>query len=106
MTQTEFNAMLQTAISQGVLGYYTLKWSGEELEKLVEGALPKSGGTMTGDLRLQNGHYGRKINLGDGDYVHFYEPTDDALEIKANTLNLVLKNGKDGFLLNGKTFLP
>lgn len=53
--------------------------------------LPLSGGTLTGNLRIQNGNYGRKINFGDGDYVYLYEPTDDFLEIK----------GSKGIALNG-----
>jgi len=63
------------------------------------GALPITGGTLTGDLRIKGaGNYGTKINLGDGDYVHFYEPTDDNLEIKAKNVNFVVsgtitKNG-------------
>ena len=67
------------------------------------GALPVSGGTLTGDLRIKgNGNYGTKINLGDGDYVHFAEPSDDCLEIKAKKINFVTSNtGTDSFTLNG-----
>lgn len=57
------------------------------------GAMPAAGGTMTGDLRIKgSGNYGTKINLGDGDYVHFYEPTDDCLEIKAKKIDFVLSD--------------
>ncbi|NBI84541.1 hypothetical protein D3Z48_21340, partial [Clostridiaceae bacterium] len=67
------------------------------------GALPISGGTLTGNLRIQgNSAYGTKINLGDGDYVHFYEPTDDCLEIKAKKINFVTSDTTDArFTLNG-----
>ena len=67
------------------------------------GALPVSGGTLTGDLRIKgSSNYGTKINLGDGDYVHFAEPSDDCLEIKAKKINFVTSNtGTDSFTLNG-----
>lgn len=65
--------------------------------------LPTSGGTLTGDLRIKgSGNFGTKINLGDGDYVHFYEPTDDCLEIKAKKINFVTSaTTDDKFTLNG-----
>ncbi|MCI9077335.1 MAG: tail fiber domain-containing protein [Lachnospiraceae bacterium] len=41
--------------------------------------------TVNGNLRLKNsGNYGMKLNFGDGDYVHFYEDTDDHLNIYAS----------------------
>lgn len=52
-------------------------------------ALPISGGTLTGNLRLQSGNYGLVINLGDGDYVHISEPTDDVLELKGKSISFV-----------------
>lgn len=71
------------------------------------GALPSSGGTVSGDvtitgnLRLKgSGNYGNMINLGDGDYIHFYEPTDDYLEIKAKKINFLISGGAGGFTLN------
>lgn len=36
MTQEEFNAMLEVAISQGLFGYYTSKYSGEEMDGLLD----------------------------------------------------------------------
>lgn len=35
MTQEEFNAMLQVAISQGLFGYYTSEYSNEEMDQAV-----------------------------------------------------------------------
>lgn len=66
------------------------------------GALPIGGGTLTGDLRIKgSGNYGTKINLGDGDYVHFAEPIDDCLEIKAKKINFVTSDSTDQkFTLN------
>lgn len=55
--------------------------------------LPITGGTLTGDLRIKSGsNYGTKLNLGDGDYVHLYERTDDNLDIKAKTIDLLCTN--------------
>ena len=40
-----------------------------------------------------------KLNLGDGEYVYLYEPTDDCLEIKGNKqINLVTQK----LLMNGE----
>lgn len=74
------------------------------------GALSASGGTVdgnvtvTGNLTLKgSGNYGNKINLGDGDYVHISEPTDDCLEIKAKKINFVVSDTSDAkFTLNGE----
>ena len=68
------------------------------------GALPIGGGTLTGDLRIKgSGNYGTKINLGDGDYVHISEPTDDCMEIKAKKIHFVTSaDTDDKFTLNGE----
>ena len=39
MTQEEFNAMLQVAISQGLFGYYTSEYSNEEMDQAVGNVL-------------------------------------------------------------------
>lgn len=42
MTQEEFNAMLQVAIAQGLPGgLYTSKYSGEEMDALLDWAAEK-----------------------------------------------------------------
>lgn len=55
--------------------------------------------TVTGNLRLKgSGNYGNKLYFGDGSYAMVSEDTDDALTIKANTINLngtVKVNGSD-----------
>ena len=67
-------------------------WNGKAAGNHSHSYLPLSGGTLTGNLRLKNSsNYGLKLNFGDSDYVYFYEPTDDFLEIK----------GSRGIALNG-----
>lgn len=70
--------------------------------------MPKSGGTFTGNVRFQTGGgpYGSVINIGDGDYIHISEPTDDHLEIKASYINFVVPNtGTGRFTVNGTDIL-
>lgn len=66
-------------------------WNGKAEGNHSHSYLPLSGGTLTGNLRIQNGNYGRKLSFGDSEYVYLYEPTDDFLEIK----------GSKGIALNG-----
>lgn len=75
-----------------------------EGNNIVDTYLPKTGGTITGNLRLKgSGNYGNILNFGDGDYVHLSEPTDDHLEIKGTYINFVTSNSDSGkFTLNGK----
>lgn len=47
--------------------------------------LPLTGGTINGNLRIQSGNYGTKLNFGDGDYCYIHEPTDDNLTIHVNS---------------------
>ena len=69
-----------------------IAWNAKAAGNHTHSYLPLSGGTLTGNLRLKNsGNYGLKLNFGDSDYVYFYEPTDDFLEIK----------GSRGIALNG-----
>lgn len=57
------------------------------------GAIPISGGTLTGNLRIKNSsNYGMKLNFGDGEYVYLHESTDDNLDIKAKTINFLCTN--------------
>lgn len=66
--------------------------------------LPLAGGTLTGDLRLKGStNYGRKINFGDGDYVHLYEDTDDHLTIHAND-GITLSTGS-GYGIEASNFI-
>lgn len=48
-------------------------------------ALPISGGTVTGDLRLKSSssNYGNKLYFGDGSYCYFHEDSDDHLYLYA-----------------------
>lgn len=57
---------------------------------LASGYLPKTGGTITGDLRLKgSGDYGNTLYFGDGDFCYIAELSDDVLTIY----------GKDGINL-------
>lgn len=50
MTQEEFNAMLQVALAQGLPGgYYTSKYSGEEMDALLDKV--KAMTTETGEVQ-------------------------------------------------------
>lgn len=45
--------------------------------------------TITGNLRLKgSGNYGNSLYFGDGSYAVISEPSDDALTIKANIVNI------------------
>ena len=66
--------------------------SGGSVGNDVEGDM-----TITGNLRLKgSGNYGNTLYFGDGSYAYIQEATDDALTVKASTINLngnVLVNG-------------
>jgi hypothetical protein len=55
-----------------------------DIPDLSSSYLPISGGTLTGDLRIRNGNYGRSLFFGDGSYVYLNEDTDDHLKIYAD----------------------
>ena len=74
----------------------------------LSGLLPKTGGTLTGDLRLKptNANYGLRIRFGDGDYVYLLEDTDDHLVIYADRgLDLSTGSGYD-VTVNGIALTP
>ncbi len=50
--------------------------------------LPLTGGTLTGNLRIDDGDTDslHKLNLGDGEYVYISEPEDDRMELHATHL--------------------
>lgn len=88
-----------------------MRWTGLNLGILynpnTDAFLPLTGGTLTGNLRLQNGNFGSIINFGDGDYVHISEPSDDTMEIKGSYIRFVTGTGKPGakFTVNGINIL-
>ena len=63
---------------------------------------------ITGDLRLKgSGNYGNTLYFGDGSYCYLQEATDDALTIKATTLNLNATNvNLNGGALKAGTWTP
>ena len=74
----------------------------------LSGLLPKTGGTLTGDLRLKpaNANYGLRIRFGDGDYVYLLEDTDDHLIIYADRgIDLNTSSGYD-VTVNGVALTP
>lgn len=61
---------------------------------------------MKSGVRLKgSGNYGSVLNFGDGDQVHISEPSDDSMEIKANSINFILNGGSGSsntnFKING-----
>lgn len=67
MTQVEFNQMLQTAIAQGAVGgYYTSKYSGEEIDQRL-------GGSSIYDYAVEGGYTGTEAEfqalMGSGPWV-------------------------------------
>lgn len=57
MTQAEFNQMLQTAIAQGAVGgYYTSKYSGEEIDQRL-------GGSSIYDYAVEGGYTGTEAEF-------------------------------------------
>ena len=71
----------------------------------ISGSLTVSGTTtLEGGIRIKPSGkaYGSVINIGDGDFVHISEPTDDNLEIKAKNVNFVTTGG---LTLNNKKIL-
>lgn len=74
----------------------------------LSGLLPKTGGTLTGDLRLKpaNANYGLRIRFGDGDYVYLLEDTDDHFVIYADRgIDLNTGSGYD-VKVNGVALTP
>ena len=54
---------------------------------------PKTTRIYGSRLRLKNNTtYGCRLNFGDGDHVHLLEPSDDKLEIKADKINLLVRD--------------
>lgn len=71
MTQVEFNEMLQVALSQGLSGYYTSKYTGEEIDRRLDNAVAP----VVNDNILDNAFWGNPVNqrgqtvyTGTGDY--------------------------------------
>ena len=68
----------------------------------LDNYLPLAGGTITGNLRLKGeGHFGNKINFGDGEYVYLHEDSDDHLLIYARTGVDISVGGSDSVQING-----
>ena len=57
MTQQEFNEMLQTAISQGLFGYYTSAYSNEEMDRAIGMILGDRPGGPVGKNLLDNWYF-------------------------------------------------
>lgn len=70
--------------------------------QITSGTFGSGNYLIPGNLTLQSGNFGTKINLGDGDYVHISEPTDDCLEVKGKKINFVTSDTSSaGLTWNG-----
>lgn len=66
--------------------------------------LPLSGGTLTGDLYLRGGNYGRSIIFGDSTYVYLQEDTDDHLTIKGSKgITLLTQSSSYGLVIGSSS---
>ena len=84
-TITAANGRVLSAITVDAYGHTTSVSSktliAADIPDLSGSYLPISGGTLTGDLRLQNGNYGRTLYFGDSAFAYLSEVSDDVLKM-------------------------
>jgi len=79
LTNTNSNiSTLQSYFTNGVANYANRDADGNAISSTY---LKLSGGTMTGDIYMRGGNYGRRIWFGDGSYCYLGELTDDAMTL-------------------------
>jgi len=100
---------IPTQVTQDLSTYATTTWVNNNFAATSHTHstyAPKDSPTLTGNIHLNSASIRLganssnslcKINIGDGDYIHFYEYEDDKLEIKGSTINMATSN----FLING-----
>lgn len=84
--QSEASDSITYVSNNGSVGYYiTITKSTRAITGGSSSALPITGGTLTGDLRLKDStNYGRSLLFGDGSYAYIKEDTDDHLKVYGN----------------------
>lgn len=73
MTQEEFNAMLEVALSQGLTGYFTSQYSNEEMEQAVGDVLS---GNITLPSSTPDSKKKFKLKVDDAGIISAEEATD------------------------------
>lgn len=75
-----------------------------DLANMLDGYLPLSGGTLTGDLRIKgSANYGTALRFGDGDYAKISEPEDDVLDVRGKEIRLRYTGSAVPVIVNGAT---
>lgn len=84
--QSEASDSITYVSNNGSVGYYiTITKSTRAITGGSSSALPITGGTLTGDLRLKDStNYGCSLLFGDGSYAYIKEDTDDHLKVYGN----------------------
>lgn len=93
---------LQGYFTNGVANYANRDGDGNVISSTY---LKLSGGTLTGDLYMGGGNYGRRIFFGDGSYCYIGELSDDVMTLNGDK-GINLNTGSNyGVTVSGKFYL-